>query len=96
MYPIVIKTAHRRALKTLVSQEIFASIGLIRIFCRIFNLKNVISISRKKLSNIALRIGEAFYNISVYLYNNNVSEYVQIARSGPKSMIRNIEGLSNI
>ena len=37
---------------------------------------------------------EAFYNISLYLYNKNVLEYAQIARSGPKSMIRNIEGSS--
>ena len=37
---------------------------------------------------------EAFYNISMYLYNKNVLEYAQIARSGPKSMIRDIEGLS--
>ena len=28
----------------------------------------------------------------LYLYNKNVIEYAQIARSGPKSMIRNIEG----
>ena len=33
---------------------------------------------------------EAFYT----LYNKNVLEYAQIARSGPKSMIRNIEGCS--
>ena len=39
---------------------------------------------------------EAFYNISMYLYNRNVLEYAQIvARSGPKSMIRNIEGFSS-
>ena len=35
------------------------------------------------------------YNISMYLYNRNVLEYAQIARSGPKSMIRNIEGRSS-
>ena len=35
---------------------------------------------------------EAFYNISMHLYNKNVLEY---ARTGPKSMIRDIEGLSN-
>ena len=29
-------------------------------------------------------------------YNKNVLEYAQIARSGPKSMIRDIEGLSTI
>ena len=43
-----------------------------------------------------MRMEEAFYNISIYLYNKNVLEYAQIARSGPKSMIRNIEGRSNI
>ena len=32
----------------------------------------------------------------MYLYNKNVLEYAQIAQSGPKSMIRDIEGLSNI
>ena len=41
-----------------------------------------------------MRMEEAFYNISMtYLYNKNVLEY---ARSGPKSMIRDIEGLSNM
>ena len=39
---------------------------------------------------------EAFYNISIYLYNKNVLKYAQIALSGPKSMIRDIEGLSSI
>ena len=43
-----------------------------------------------------MRIEEAFYNISMYLYNKNVLKYVQIARSGPKFMICDIEGLSNI
>ena len=41
-----------------------------------------------------MRTDEAFYNISMYLCNKNVLEYAQIARSGPKSMIRDIEGLS--
>ena len=41
-----------------------------------------------------MRMKEAFFNISMYLYNKNVLEYAQIARSGPKSMIRNIEGRS--
>ena len=41
-----------------------------------------------------MRMEEAFYNIFMYLYNENVLEYAQIARSGPKSMIRDIEGLS--
>ena len=46
--------------------------------------------------NVAMRMEEAFYNISMYLYNKNALEYAQIARSGPKSMIRNIEGSSNV
>ena len=41
-----------------------------------------------------MRMDEAFYNLFMYLYNKNVLEYAQIARSGPKSMIRDIEGLS--
>ena len=43
-----------------------------------------------------MRMEEAFYNIYMYLYNKNILEYAQIARSGPKSMIRNIEGSSRI
>ena len=43
-----------------------------------------------------MRMEEAFYNIYMYLYNKNVLEYAQIARSGPKYMIRDIEGLSNM
>ena len=43
-----------------------------------------------------MRMEEAFYNIYMYLYNRNVLEYAQIARSGPKSMIRDIESLSNM
>ena len=42
-----------------------------------------------------MRMDEAFYNLFMYLYNKNVLEYAEIARSGPKSMIRDIEGLSN-
>ena len=43
-----------------------------------------------------MRMEEAFYNISMYLYSKNVLEYAQIARSGPKSMIHDIEGLYNV
>ena len=43
-----------------------------------------------------MRTEEAFYNISMYLYNKNVLEYAEIARSGPKSMIRDIKGLSTV
>ena len=41
-----------------------------------------------------MRMDGVFYNLFMYLYNKNVLEYAQIARSGPKSMIRDIEGLS--
>ena len=41
-----------------------------------------------------MRMEEAFYNISMNLYNKNVLEYAQISRSVPKSMIHDIEGLS--
>ena len=54
------------------------------------------SIFTKNLVNVAMRMEEAFYNISMYLYNKNVLEYAQIARSGPKSMLRNIEDRSRI
>ena len=50
----------------------------------------------KNFVNVAMRMEEAFYNISMYLYNKNVLEYAQIARSGPKSMILTIEGSSTI
>ena len=50
---------------------------------------------QKNLANVALRMEEAFYNISMYLHNKNDLEYAKIARSGPKSMIRDIEGLSS-
>ena len=44
-----------------------------------------------------MRMDEAFYNIFMYyLYNKNVLEYAEIARSGPKSIIRDIEGLSSV
>ena len=58
----VIKTAHIRSnfLKTLVSIEIFTSIGLRKKICfkipRIFNLENVISIFIKNLVNVAMRL----------------------------------------
>ena len=37
------------------------------------------------LVNVATSTKEAFYNISMYLYNKNVLEYAQIVRSGSKS-----------
>ena len=38
---------------------------------------------------------EAFYNISMYLYNENVLEYAQIARKETESKIPYIKGCSN-
>ena len=49
---------------------------------------------QKNLVNVAMRMDEAFYNLFMYLYNKNVLEYAQIAWNGPKSMIRDNEGLS--
>ena len=77
---IVIKTAQIRSdfLKTLTSQEIFASKGLRKnLFkiARIFNLEIVNSIFTKILDNVGMRTDEAFYNISMYFYNINVLEY---------------------
>ena len=46
--------------------------------------------------NVAMTIEEAFHNIYMYLYNKNVFEFAQISQSGPKFMIRDIEGLSII
>ena len=43
-----------------------------------------------------MRMEEVFYNISMDLYNKKVLEYAQISWSGPKSMIRDIEGHSII
>ena len=37
--------------------------------------------------NVAMRMEEAFYNISMYLYNKNVLEYAQIARNETESKI---------
>ena len=34
----------------------------------------------KNLVNVAMRMEEAFYNISIYLYNKNVLDYAQIAQ----------------
>ena len=48
---------------------------------------------QKNLVNVAMRMEEAFYKISMYLYNKNVLEYAQIVRSRPESMIRDIECL---
>ena len=43
-----------------------------------------------------MRTDEAFYNISMYLYNKNVLEYAQIARNETESKNLNIEGCSTI
>ena len=43
-----------------------------------------------------MRTDEAFYNISMYLYNKNVLEYAQIARNETESKIPYIEGCSTV
>ena len=43
-----------------------------------------------------MRMEEAFYTISTYLYNKNVLENAQIARNETESKITHIEGRSNI
>ena len=48
---------------------------------RIFNQESVICIFTKHLVNVAMRMEEEFYKISVYLYNRNILEYAQIARN---------------
>ena len=45
---------------------------------------------------VGMRTDEAFYNISMYLYNKNVLEYAQIARNETESKIPYIEGCSSI
>ena len=41
-----------------------------------------------------MRMEEAFYNISMYLYNKNILEYAQIARNETESKIPYIESHS--
>ena len=43
-----------------------------------------------------MRTDEAFYNISICLFNKNVLEYAQIARNETESKIPYIEGCSTI
>ena len=42
-----------------------------------------------------MRTAEAFYNIFMYLYNENILEYGQIDRNGTESMIPDTEGRPN-
>ena len=42
-----------------------------------------------------MRMEEAFYNISMYLYNKNILEYAQIVWNGTESKIPYIESHSN-
>ena len=51
---------------------------------------------KKNIVNVAMRIEEALYNISMYLYNKNILEYAQIVVTHPNSMILDIEGHSKI
>ena len=41
-----------------------------------------------------MRMAEAFYKISIYLYNKDTLEYAQIARNGTESKIPYIESHS--
>ena len=59
--------------------------------CRILNC-----IFTNILVNVGMRTDEAFYNISMFLYNKNVLEYAQIARNETESKIPYIEGCSNV
>ena len=45
-------------------------------------------------ANVGMKPEVRFCNIFMYLYNKNILEYAQIARSGPKSMILYIESHS--
>ena len=49
----------------------------------------------KNFVNVAMRMEEAFYNISMYLYNKNILEYAQIAWNGTVSKIPYIESHSS-
>ena len=61
-----------------------------------YDLENFICIYTKNIVNVAMRMEEAFYTISTYLYNKNVLENAQIARNETESKITHIEGRSNI
>ena len=41
-----------------------------------------------------MRTAEAFYNIFMYLHNENILEYGQISRNGTESIIPDTEGHS--
>ena len=58
------------------------------------DLENVICIFTKNLVNVATRMEEAFYNISMYLHNKNILEYAQIAQNGTEYKIPYIESHS--
>ena len=58
--------------------------------------KRVLEFFTKNLVKVAMRMDKAFDNLFMFLYNKNVLEYVQIVRSELKSMIRDIEGFSNV
>ena len=61
-------------------------------------MENVIYIFTYNFANyVGMKPEVRLYNnMFMYLYNKNILEYAQIARSEPKYMIRNIEGRSNI
>ena len=56
--------------------------------------KMLLAFLQKNLVSVAMRTTEAFYNIFMYLYNKNILNYAQIARSESKTKVLNIEGRS--
>ena len=59
------------------------------------DLKDVIHIFAYHFAKLGMKPEVRFYNIFIYMYNENILEYAQIAGSEPKNMILNIEGRSN-
>ena len=58
--------------------------------------ESVIHIFTKNPLNVGKRSDVWIHNVTMYLYNKNTLEYVEIVGSEPKSMILNIGGRSNI
>ena len=60
------------------------------------DLEIVICIITKNLVNVAMSTDAWFYNIFMYLYNENILEYAQIMVTSGRFMILHIEGHSSI
>ena len=79
-------------MKTLVSQELFANIGLRKkLFQNSQNFQSGKCYLHKILSILPW---EAFFNISMYLYKKNILEYAKIAQNEMESKIPYIESHS--